>query len=133
MWVEFWSTLGSAGLGLLVACTLLNLLAAVWLAQKSLPAKLQIVVNALEAKAAKAFAAQEQIEAQVASWKTQLETLLEANEDAFDRAERKRASAAAAASRASQALGGNAGASGEPPPGATRAERLLWIRSMAGR
>lgn len=99
MWGEFWSTLGAVGLALIVACTLLNVAAALILARLSLPQSLKRRLEEISSGTATAVAEVKAIEAQVGTWKASLETLIETNEDAFERAERKRASAASAASR----------------------------------
>ena len=133
MWGEFWSTLGAVGLALLVACTALNLLAAAWLARRSLPKALEIILSRAKADSLTALAKVEEIEAQVKVWRTELEGLIEEAENQFGRVERKRASAAAAASRLEARAGGNGASTGEPPPGASREERMRWVRSLAGR
>ena len=130
MWGEFWATLGSAALALMVVCTVLNAAAAVCLARMSLPRLLKIRIEAIEEACAGAVKAVTEIESQVASWRAGLEGLIDEAQNQFERAERKRASAAAAASRLHGPNGGG-DPTGEPGPGASRGERLAWIRRQA--
>ena len=129
MWGEFWATLGSVGLALLLTCTVLNLIAALVLARKSLPRSLQMELSRAKEECAEAVAVVRKIEAQVTSWRAELEGLIEESASQFERVERKRASAAAAASRAERARGN--GSTGEPPAGGTREDRIQWIRDTA--
>jgi hypothetical protein len=129
MWGEFWATLGSAGLALLLLCTVLNMAAALILARRSLPRRLRNSLERSEARSEDACIKAEEIAAQVRTWEATLNGLIEENENTFARAEKKRASAAATASRIAAAP--PASANGEPPPGATRAERIAWMRRLA--
>jgi hypothetical protein len=129
MWGDFWSTFGSVGLALLVTCTALNLVAALVLARKSLPRHLKYELEEAKTQCAEAVAVVRKIDAQVSSWRAELEGLIEESANQFDRTERKRASAAAAASRAEKArgIGSNTGL----PEGGTRDERIRQIREIA--
>ena len=129
MWGEFWSTLGMVGLALVVACTALNVVAALILARRSLPRILKIRIDAVEAACAESIKTLQEIEAQVGSWRTGLEGLIEENETAFQRAERKRASAAATVSR----LDPRNETAGELPAAASRNDRIAMIRRADGR
>ena len=129
MWGEFWATLGSVGLALLVTCAVLNVVAALVLARKSLPRALKIELDVAKAECAEAVARVRAIEAQVSSWRAEIEGLIEESANQFERVERKRASAAAAASRAEKARGN--GSSMAYPEGGTRDERIQRIRETA--
>lgn len=129
VWGEFWTTLGSAGLALLLVCTVLNCAAAVFLARLSLPRRLKIRLDDIEQASADSIKAVGEIGGQVASWRAGLEGLIDEAGNQFDRAERKRASAAATVSR--MGAGNGPMATGEPGPEASRSERIAWIRSMA--
>lgn len=131
MWGEFWSTFGAVGLALLITCTVLNVLASLLLARKSLPMRLQTRIEAIEDAVATGLLQISKIEAQVSTWKAELEGLIEESGNQFERLERKRASAAAAASRADRRAGN--GSEGRMPDGASRDERLKWIREEARR
>ncbi len=129
MWGEFWATLGAVGLGLLFACTLLNVLAAVILARRSMPRVLQARWEAIEVKVFESVSKMAEMEAQIATWRAELEGLIEEAGNQFDRVERKRASAAAAVSAANRLNGG--GGDGGLQPGMTREQRLTAIRRHA--
>jgi multidrug resistance efflux pump len=129
MWGEFWTTFGAVGLALLVTCTVLNLLAALVLARKSLPRSLEIELDRAKAECAEAVAVVRKIEAQVTTWRAELEGLIEESASQFERLERKRASAAAAASRAERGRGN--GSDTTYPAAGTRDERIKWIREQA--
>lgn len=93
--------------GVLAACTLLNVVAAVVLARLSLPRRLQSRVEAVEERTRTQDKQLAEFAAQSAAWESTLRGLVDEAEDAFARTERKRASAAATLSRLDQRQGGN--------------------------
>jgi acyl-coenzyme A synthetase/AMP-(fatty) acid ligase len=84
---------------LALACTVLNAIVAVVLAKLSLPAKLRARLEVAESEVVRMRQEVGDVTAQAKLWRSSIEGLIEQADDAFERAERKRASAAAKVSR----------------------------------
>ncbi len=115
--------LGLAWGGILVACTVLNAAAAVLLARASIPQRVNARLLRVQSEVDIALRVIEDYGRQHTANEATIRSLVEEAESAFDRAERKRASAASTLSR-------RGGGPQEPPR--TREELLNRLRSKAG-
>ncbi len=91
--------IGNGILAAAAACTVLNGLALLWLLRKSLPAGLSRMLETIRAEHGAWAVDVEKMQRDTGAWKATLDGLIEEAENAFDRAERKRASAATQANR----------------------------------
>lgn len=113
--------IGLAWGGILVACTALNVFAAVLLARLSLPQRLEARLARLRTEVEAFGKALEDFDRKNANNEAVIRGLVEEAESAFDRAERKRSSAAATVSRQQR---GN----GQEAAPRTRAELIAHMR-----
>lgn len=89
-------------ISLLAACTLANVAAAVLLARASLPMRLRATIEAVEATLDTMRREVAGMKGEAELWTSTMEGLIDRHDDAFERAEKKRASAAATASRSAK-------------------------------
>ena len=117
-----------AWIGLLAACTVANLAASVLLARASLPLRLRKRIERVEAQSDELTALVAKMEQQSKLWDSTFEGYIEEAENAFKRAERKRASAASSLSKL------NGGGNGQMPDVATmdRASIVDHLRRKHG-
>jgi len=117
----------SAWLGLLVACTILNAAASVLLARASLPMRIKKWAARCDTERDDLVATVADIQKRAKLWDSTLNGLIDEAQNAFERAERKRASVASTASKA-------AAAQGPDPSTMSRAQRIEYRRAqLAGR
>lgn len=114
--------------GVLLICTALNVLAAVLLGRRSLPQRLQIKLDVIEAKVAACAAGVDEFAQQNAISRATLGGLIEEAEGVFGKIERKRASVAATTSRL-EAASAQVDEHGIPI-GATGSERMAHIARL---
>lgn len=115
-----------AVLGLLVACTVLNVGASVVLARMSLPMRLRKWRERADTHIDELTVTVDAITKKAKLWDATINGLIEEAENQFDRAERKRASAASAASRAAPAAAPDLSTM-------TRSERIAARRAQMAR
>lgn len=112
-------------IGLLVACTVMNVAASVALARASLPARLRKWRERADTRIEELAAVVDDVNKRAKLWDSTISGLIEENTNAFDRAERKRASVSSAASRAQ--------ATTPDVESMPRAERLAYKRAQMAR